>query len=40
MLRKYFKIYEMKIWDDMKKSGFSGYVYDFSVDYTAITVWY
>ena len=24
--------------DNMKKTGFTGYVYDFSVDYVAITV--
>ena len=24
--------------DNMKKTGFNGYVYDFSVDYVAITV--
>ena len=24
--------------DDMKKTGFSGYVYDFSVDYKAIPI--
>ena len=24
--------------DNMKKTGFNGYVYDFSVDYDAITV--
>ena len=35
MSRKYFKRLDV---DNMKKTGFNGYVYDFSVDYDAITV--
>ena len=35
MLRKYFK---RLVSNNMKKTGFTGYVYDFSVDYNAITI--
>ena len=34
MLRKHFK----RLTSNMKKTGFNGYVYDFSVDYDAIAV--
>ena len=35
MFRKYFK---RLISNNMKKTGFNGYVYDFSVNYDAISV--
>ena len=34
MLRKHFK----RLVDNMKKTGFNGYVYDFSVDYDSTDV--
>ena len=35
MFRKHFKRWSL---DNMKKTGFTSYVYDFSVDYDAIVV--
>ena len=35
MSRKHFKGWSV---DNMKKTGFNGYIYDFSVDYDAILV--
>ena len=35
MLRKHFKRLSV---ENMKKTGFSGYVYDFSIDYDATAV--
>ena len=36
MLRKCFKIFSAS---NMKKTGFNGYFYDFSIDYDAIDVY-
>ena len=38
MFKKYFKISKYWSIDIMKKSGLTGYVYDFSTDYSTIAV--